>query len=134
MVSCPQNTKRRSGSANTIRPTGITYPNGRAISYNYNAGNDDVLSRVSNVSDSFNTLVGYTYLGLATPVQVNYPQPGVTCDVTVSACAGTSSDSLPGLDQFGRVINNQWCGSAGAPTRSSTATTRSAIGPTGSTR
>lgn len=38
-----------SGSANTIRPTGITYPNGRAISYNYNAGNDDALSRVSPI-------------------------------------------------------------------------------------
>ena len=35
------------GSANTIRRTGIVYPNGRALNYVYNSGDDDSLSRVS---------------------------------------------------------------------------------------
>jgi len=29
------------GSTNTIRPTALTYPNGRQLNYLYNAGNDD---------------------------------------------------------------------------------------------
>ena len=115
-----------SGSANTIRPTGITYPNGRQLNYTYNAGNDAALGRISSIGDSsFATLVVYTYLGLGSFVQADYQQPGVRWDLINGACGGSSSsvatssssassntetiETYAGLDPFGRVINNLWC-------------------------
>ncbi len=99
------------GSANTTRLTAITYPGAitgatpRVVSYNYASGNDDALSRVTSYVDSDSTtLVEYTYLGLATFVDLTYPQP----DVTWSLAGGSGANPYIGLDQFGRVINNAW--------------------------
>ncbi|MDX1969368.1 MAG: RHS repeat-associated core domain-containing protein, partial [Planctomycetaceae bacterium] len=103
---------------------------GRALSYLYNAGSDDALSRVSELNDGA-ALVRYTYLGLGSFVKGDYPQPGVRWDLSASSCGGSSSSSgsrsgssssssvsgtakYPGLDQFGRVINNLWCKYTGA--------------------
>jgi RHS repeat-associated protein len=116
------------GSANTIRPTGVTYPNGRQLNYVYNAGNNDALSRISSIGDSsFSPLVAYTYLGLGSFVRADYQQPGVRWDLIQSACGASSSSQLvssssssssstspvaenyAGLDQFGRVVDNLWC-------------------------
>ena len=48
------------GSANTIRRTGITYPDGRALTYQYNRA-DDKLSRISSIVDGalLNNLISY---------------------------------------------------------------------------
>jgi len=42
------------GSANLVRPTGITYPNGRAVNVGYGTGGgmDDILFRVAAIIDS----------------------------------------------------------------------------------
>ncbi len=99
------------GSANTIRPTSLTYPNGRVLNTIYNSGDDDALSRVSGLGDSsYSPLVAYTYLGLGSFVQLTYPQPGVTWTLIT----GAGIDPYGGLDQFGRVINNLWENSSGA--------------------
>jgi len=39
------------GSANTIRPTSVTYPNGRVLTYDYGTagGNDDNASRIAAI-------------------------------------------------------------------------------------
>ena len=66
------------GSANTIRPTSITYPDGRVVSYDYGStgGTNDLLSRVGSLIDDDSThLADYTYLGLNQIVQVSSPQP-----------------------------------------------------------
>ena len=68
------------GSANTVRPTSLTYPDGRVVTYNYGTGGgmDDAASRVSQLvdSDGSSTLLAeYAYLGLGTIVQVDHPQP-----------------------------------------------------------
>jgi RHS repeat-associated protein len=56
-----------SGSANTIRPTSLTYPNGRVVDYGYGAhrnGISDALSRIVNYKDGFDRpLLEYSYLG-----------------------------------------------------------------------
>jgi YD repeat-containing protein len=106
------------GSAGTIRPTGVTYPNGRVLSYGYNAGLDDALNRVSFLADSSplppgegqgegsdQTIAQYSYLGAGTIVRVIYPEPGIrgTYDVDPSA-----TGTYPGLDQFGRVVDLLW--------------------------
>ncbi len=80
------------GSANTVRLTSMTYPNGRVLTYGYNAGDDDALGRVSCLADSDSTvLASYAYLGLGQITGVSNPEPGISTGVT--------------LDQFGRVAS-----------------------------
>jgi len=60
------------GSANTIRPTSLTYPNGREITYDYGlAGSmSDRASRVASIIDEDDThLADYEYLGVGTFVE-----------------------------------------------------------------
>jgi RHS repeat-associated protein len=57
-----------SGSANTIRPTTVTYPNGRVITYSYGGGDSmsDALSRIAAIIDDdagATHLADYSYLG-----------------------------------------------------------------------
>ena len=102
------------GSTNTVRLTGLAYPNGRVISYGYGSsgGDSDQLSRIASYLDvaSGITLVNYTYLGLATFVQTNAPQPSLTWTLI-----GGSDPTNPyaGLDQFGRTINCLWTSGSG---------------------
>jgi hypothetical protein len=58
-----------SGSANTIRPTTITYPNGRELTYGYGTTDSmaDALSRIASIIDNdagSTHLADYSYLGL----------------------------------------------------------------------
>ena len=57
-----------SGSANTVRPTGITYPNGTAITTAYGGTIADAISRPDAVKESTTTLASFAYLGLGTLV------------------------------------------------------------------
>ena len=97
-----------SGTANTIRLTGVTYPSGsRSITFGYNSGDDDNLSRVSYLGSS-GTLSQFKYLGLGQIVTETYPQPGVTLDYS-----GGTSASYAGLDNFGRVAQQPWLSTSG---------------------
>src|SRR5262249_38947844 len=62
-----------SSSGNTSRPTSMTYPNGRQLNYNYAAGTDGAVSRLSSLSDGSGVLEGYTYLGLGSVVERLHP-------------------------------------------------------------
>jgi len=88
----------------------MTYPNGRVLTYNYNTGLDNNISRLSSISDSTGTLVSYSYLGLSTVVIESYPQPGV--ELTYVKLSGESNgdagDQYTGLDRFGRVVDQRW--------------------------
>jgi len=100
------------GSANTIRPTAMTYPNGREIGYDYSTAGSlpDAISRVDALRDGAEPLVHYSYLGLnrfviagSGPTGVNWTQVSLT---------GTNDphtgDIYTGLDRFGRVKDNRW--------------------------
>jgi RHS repeat-associated protein len=104
-----------SGSTNHSRLTGITYPNGRVISYNYATGLDDTISRLTSISDSGTTVESYSYLGLGTVVKRAHPETGV--DLTYVKLSGESTgdagDQYTGLDRFGRVDDQRWTTSAG---------------------
>jgi hypothetical protein len=66
------------GSANIIRPTSVTYADGRVLTYDYGAAGaaNDLLSRIQSLIDDDGThLADYTYLGLNQIVQVESPQP-----------------------------------------------------------
>ncbi len=113
---------------------GMVYPNGRTINYNYgdtkypsgtvlmsnsNAMLDNAIGRLDVISDGANSgdpgqiLEQYSYLGLSTIVARNHPQTGI--DLTYIGAAGSigaGGDQYVGLDQFGRVVNQNWVNSA----------------------
>ncbi|HXG09406.1 MAG TPA: hypothetical protein VNK04_06420 [Gemmataceae bacterium] len=99
-----------SSGANHSRLTSLTYPNGRVLNYNYSAGLDDHISRLSSLFDNSATLESYDYLGLATVVRRAHPQPSV--DLTYIKQAGEANgdagDPYTGLDRFGRVVDQRW--------------------------
>jgi RHS repeat-associated protein len=104
-----------SGSANTIRPTTVTYPNGRVVTYGYNASNSmaDALSRVAAVIDNdggATHLADYSYLGQQSFVETDYTQPDVR--YTLVGTAGgddpDTGDIYRGLDRFGRIKDSDW--------------------------
>jgi RHS repeat-associated protein len=98
------------GGVNNSRPTSLTYPNGRVITYNYNTGLDSTISRLSSLSDSSGTLEAYTYLGLSTVVQRAQPQAGIelTYLKQTGESNGDAGDKYIGLDRFGRVVDQRW--------------------------
>jgi len=87
---------------NTIRRTSMTYPSGQVMNYQYAGTHGGQLSRVSKLQDGSTDMVGYTWLGLGTPVDVNYPVPA--CHYTF----GTSASHYDGLDRFGRPVVCKW--------------------------
>jgi len=103
------------GSNNTIRPTTITYPNGRVITLDYGTtgGIHDAASRVAALVDddaSSTHLADYCYLGLSTFVEVDYTEPDIEWTL-VGTAGGTDPDTgdiYRGFDRFGRIKDNYW--------------------------
>ncbi len=97
------------GSANHVRRTKITYPNGRFLHIGYNSGADESLGRVSFLADDSSGSPGthlaeYTYLGLGMVAKVDYTEPDLRCDLA----HGTGDDPFDGLDRFDRVVDLLW--------------------------
>ena len=87
----------------------MTYPNGRVLNYNYNAGLDSSISRLSSISDNSGTLESYKYLGLGTVVERDHPQTGVNeTFISPSGGTGDAGDTITGLDRFGRIVEDAW--------------------------
>ena len=100
------------GSGNTIRPTSLTYPNGRVISYDYSTAGSipDASSRIDAIKDGGTALAQYSYLGLGTFVITDYTEPDIKW--LLNDLSGTNDpdtgDIYSGLDRFGRVKDNRW--------------------------
>ncbi len=108
-----------SGPSNGSLPTSMTYPNGRVIDYSYSGGNlngplDQAIGRLDAIVDGANSgdagtvLEQYSYLGLSTIVARNRPQSSVSLVSFVVGSIGAGGDQYVGLDQFGRVVNQNW--------------------------
>ncbi len=114
-----------SSPANGSRITSMVYPNGRTIDYNYSGTNlnsalDNAIGRLDAIVDGANSgdagqvLEQYSYLGLSTIVQRNHPQTGINLTyLGPSGSIGAGGDQYVGLDQFGRVVNQNWVNSSG---------------------
>jgi len=102
------------GSANTIRPTGITYPNGREIGFGYGSPGSasDAASRIEAITYGLGLVeeTHYEYLGLGTIVEADHWQPSLR--FTLVGTAGgddpDTGDIYRGLDRFGRVKDLVW--------------------------
>jgi hypothetical protein len=94
------------GSANHVRQTSLTYPNGTAVDKQYgsSASIDDVLSRVAKLRYNSSDLALMTYLGAGTVVEMDYV-PG---EVKYRLNLGAGSDPYEGLDRFDRVVDLVW--------------------------
>ncbi|PHS02287.1 MAG: hypothetical protein COA78_21630 [Blastopirellula sp.] len=88
------------GSLNSVRLSSVTYPDGKVLTYEYDSGDDDNLSRVSSLTWDSTKEASYTYLGMNMIVNEEYPVPGVELDYI-----GTN---YSGFDRFGRVVDQQW--------------------------
>jgi len=100
------------GSSNTIRMTGMTYPNGRGLTVDYGTANDmnDACSRVQSMkfsAEGFN-LVDYQYLGVSGFVNTASSQPGIAWTLYGSSNDPNTGDIYSGLDRFGRIDNCLW--------------------------
>lgn len=91
------------GSANTIRPESVTYPNGRELEYLYDDEAADKLSRVRTLRWDGTNVCRYGYLGLGAFVEVDYLQPGVQYTLATGP-----ANSYSGLDRFGRIVDLLW--------------------------
>jgi RHS repeat-associated protein len=112
--------------------TGMVYPNGRTINYNYgdtggvlmsnsNAMLDNAIGRLDGIVDGANSgdagqvLEQYSYLGLSTIVARNHPQTGINLTlIGPSGSIGAGGDQYVGLDQLGRIVNQNWVNSTGS--------------------
>jgi RHS repeat-associated protein len=104
-----QYTYTEAASANNSRLTTITYPNGRAITYNYATGVDNTISRLTSITDGSTTLESYSYLGLDTVVKRAHPQTGVDLTyIDPNGSTGDAGDKYTGLDRFERVVDQRW--------------------------
>jgi RHS repeat-associated protein len=113
------------GSANTIRPVAITYPNGRVLNFDYGApdNNEDSASRVASLidNDGITHLVDYSYLGLASIITATSPQPGLAYTL-VGIDGGNdpvTGDIYHGLDTFSRIKDLIWLAGGGSSSSSS---------------
>jgi RHS repeat-associated protein len=98
--------------ANYSRVTSVVYPDNFTLGYNYAAGLDSSISRLSRLTDGTTTLEGYSYLGLGTVVKRTHPQSGVDL-VYVGTGTGDAGDQYIGLDRFGRVVDQNWTNASG---------------------
>jgi RHS repeat-associated protein len=95
------------GGANHSRVTSLVHPDGFTVGYQYAAGVNDRISRLTSIVNGATTLESFSYLGLATVVERKHPQPGV--DLTyVGTGPGDGGDKYVGLDRFGRVVDHRW--------------------------
>ena len=100
------------GGGNRIRMAGMTYPNGRSLTYDYGVadGMNDACSRIESIindSDSLN-LATYQYLGASGFVNVASSQPGINWTLYGTTNDPNTGDIYSGLDRFGRVDNCLW--------------------------
>jgi RHS repeat-associated protein len=109
-----------SSAGNGSRLASMAYPNGRTIDYNYSGTNlnsalDNAIGRLDSISDGANSgdsgqvLEQYSYLGLSTIIARNHPQTGINLTLLGSAGSiGSGGDQYVGLDQFGRIADQNW--------------------------
>jgi len=91
------------GVAQFMRLADIVYPDGSQINYNYVAGVDSIMSRISNIEEGSGPInAAYSYLGAERIVTENYEEPQVKLDY--------SANNFQDLDQFGRVLDQVWSG------------------------
>ena len=97
------------GSTNTVRRTGITYPDGTTtITTAYLGTAADALSRPDALNEGSATLCSYRYLGAGVFIGVKYDAASDVELTYQDGGTGDAGDKYTGLDRFGRLIETLW--------------------------
>jgi len=96
------------GTANTVRQTGITYPDGTQIGFTYTSTTADSISRPDGLTDNGNPLCSYAYLGLGVFVNVTYNAASNLEWTAETGGTGDAGDQYTALDRFGRLVETLW--------------------------
>ena len=96
------------GAANTIRPKGLTYPDGTAITADFGSALAGNLSRPDAVKESASTLASFKYLGLGILTNLKYDAASATELTMQNGGSGDAGDIYTGLDRFGRLVETIW--------------------------
>ena len=100
------------GIGNTSRAVGMTYPNGRTLSFDYgtSGGMEDALSRVAALLDGATQLADYSYLGLGAVIEQSSSEPQLRYSLigTAGGDDPDTGDIYRGLDRFGRIKDLMW--------------------------
>jgi RHS repeat-associated protein len=97
------------GSDNTVRPTGITYPDGTTtITTAYDGTDADALSRPDALKEGGTTLCSYRYLGSSVAISVKYDAASNVEQTFRDGGTGDAGDPYTGVDRFGRLIETLW--------------------------
>ena len=97
---------------NHHRVRGLIYPDGSEIEIEYGAVNSisDRINRAKRIADNPNKVefAEYDFVGLATPVVIDYGKPDVRMDLHADGVGSTVSGRYDGLDCFGRIVRQRW--------------------------
>ncbi len=99
-----------SGSGNTVRRIGITYPDTSptTITIAYDGTTADALSRPDTLKEGGTTLWSYRYLGSGVVVGVKYDAASNVELTYQDGGTGDAGDPYTGLDRFGRLVETLW--------------------------
>jgi RHS repeat-associated protein len=107
------------GSTNTVRRTGITYPDGATtITTAYDGAAADALSRPDALKEGTATLCSYRYLGSGMVIGVKYDAASDVELTYENGSTGDAGDPYTGLDRFGRLVETIWKNSGGTKVQS----------------
>lgn len=107
------------GSDNTVRPTGITYPDGTTvIGIAYEGTAADALSRPDALKEGTATLCTYRYLGGGIVIGVKYDAASNVELTYEDGGTSTTGDKYTGLDRFGRLVETLWKQGSAKPVNS----------------
>jgi RHS repeat-associated protein len=102
------------GQDNTLRRTGIIYPDGRQLGLEYGAAGtiDDALNRMQSLHDetTLAVIAEWEYLGIAMAARTTLPQPGLQRRWTAlpGEAMSDGGDPYVGYDRFGRTQRSLW--------------------------
>jgi RHS repeat-associated protein len=97
------------GSANTVRPTGMTYPDGSTtITTAYTGTQANDLSRPDQVKEGGGIIASMRFLGLGTLVGLDYEAASHVELTYENGGTGDAGDKYTGLDRFGRLVETIW--------------------------
>ncbi len=104
-----------SGAENTVRPTGITYPDGiTEFGIHYTSTAADSLSRADQLTLNGSPLCSYAYLGMNVFVNTTYNAASNIELTAETGGTGDAGDQYTALDRFGRLVETLWT-TGGAP-------------------
>ena len=98
------------GADGTLRPTSLTYPDGRTLAYGYGAAGsaDQAANRVAALTWDGTVVEEIDRLGSGAAAELRLPQPDVRRLWKLGGIDPDTGDAYGGWDRFGREVKTRW--------------------------